>query len=168
MRVIEKREAELRKHSIYLVSNFKKTFDYEYLVFVDPDDEEDRTPFLRELFNIISNGHNNKRFVDSKHLKELKKWIGAKDDNDKDLNPYNWIKIAIERYPYRLFVATNEIPKKLPEFIKKRICFLNKKDINNKSGDKLKLFLSIKWLEHVLVNVNNKKSQENLGLLNII
>jgi len=83
--------------------------DFEHFVFVDPIEEKNRDPFLKELFNVLNPEKNGKtNFADEKHREELKSWIGAKDVNDNDVNPYNWLKIAIERFPYRLFVLLRE------------------------------------------------------------
>jgi hypothetical protein len=74
----------------------------------------------------------------------------------------NWLKIAIERYPYRLIVITNNIPKKnleKIEFINKRICFIEKVNFFSRIYDAYgNLFLSLYfiWIDHILTNIRNK------------
>jgi len=124
-----KKEKELKKYSIYLLDDDLKNRDFEFFIFIDPDNPKDRPSFLKELFNIIkSHKSNGRKFVVPKHKEELKKWIGTEYDNDSYLTPLNWLKIAIERYPYRLIVITDKKNyNNIPEFVKRRICFLDKK-----------------------------------------
>jgi len=155
------KEKELKKYSIFLLNDDFKDKDFDFFIFIDPDNQEDRPPFLKELFNIIDKS-NGREFALPEHRKELKEWIGTKDDNDFYLTPLNWLKISIERYPYRLIVMTNNIPKeklKKIEFINKRICFVSKIDLLNRIDNEYEnLFLSIYfiWIDHILTNIRNK------------
>jgi hypothetical protein len=164
--VLWKNEKELKKYSIYLLDDDLKDRDFEFFIFIDPDNPKDRPPFLKELFNIIENYKSNGRvFALPEHRKELKEWIGTKDDNDPYLTPLNWLKIAIERYPYRLVVITNDVPQNNMEFINKRICFVSKIDLLNRIDNEYEnLFLSIYfiWIDHILKNVRNKLNINNL------
>jgi hypothetical protein len=149
--VLWKNEKELKKYSIYLLDDDLKDRDFEFFIFIDPDNPKDRPPFLKELFNIIENYKSNGReFALPEHRKELKKWIGAKNEKDYDLTPLNWLKIAIEQYPYRLIVVTNQTITELPEFIRKRICFIKSEEFYElfKTGNYLINIFFI-WLYHL-------------------
>jgi hypothetical protein len=129
MSVSEEKKDELKQHSIFILPDDKET-DYEFYVLVG-DDKSDNE-FLKELFNFLNTSNN--KFADYKHKEELKKWLGITDDNDRLLTPLNWLKIAIERYPYRLFVAVDnpdEYKKasQKSKFLNQRICWIKREDL---------------------------------------
>ena len=168
------KEKELKKHSVFLQETDKKT-DFEFFVFIDQGDEKN-PPFLKELFHYLENKDG---FACPEHEEQLKEWLG-KEAEQELITPLNWLKIAIERYPYRLFVITDRkkcFNKIRSEFIKKRICFIKKKDFYNilendnfvcirfnnkeiKCSSKyasLKLWLFKRWLEHLNGKVTGYK-----------
>jgi hypothetical protein len=127
MNVSEEKKDELKQHSIFILPDDKDT-DYEFYVLVG-DDKSDNE-FLKELFNFLNTSNN--KFADYKHKEELKKWLGI--TNDAYLTPLNWLKIAIERYPYRLFVAVDnpdEYKKasQKSKFLNQRICWIKREDL---------------------------------------
>jgi len=152
------KENELKQHSIFILSDDKDT-DYEFYVLVD-DEKNPNNEFLKELFNFLNTSNN--EFVDDKHKEELKKWLGITDD--AYLTPLNWLKIAIERYPYRLFVAVDSPDKykkkalKNSKFLNQRICWIKKEELQraflNEKGINL---LEIKKLDN-----DNNPTGENL------
>jgi len=167
---------DMRKHAIYLLEDLSDR-DFECFVFIDPTNVAERDPFLKELFKVITEGkdtvENTKEFADEKHKEELMKWIGTKNENDTDVNPYNWLKIAIERFPYRLFVLTKDDSviksDKVPEFLKKRICFIGdsselKERLNTKDFDRFVINLFCSWLNHLLLGVRGKNPVDYLQI----
>jgi len=116
-------EKELQKNSVFLLSYQQEKGegkdaerDFEFFVFVDPENDNDRPDFLKELYHCLINlkweegkpkkpDKDNSFFDVPKHKEQLKKWLNIQDENDQLLTPLNWLKIAIERYPYRLFVV---------------------------------------------------------------
>jgi hypothetical protein len=155
---LEEKKDELKQHSIFILPDDKDT-DYEFYVLVGDDNSDNE--FLKELFNFLNSSNN--KFADDKHKEELKKWLGITGDNDRLLKPLNWLKIAIERYPYRLFVAVDN-PNNYKEasqkskFLNQRICWIKKEDLEkaflNKKG--------VNLLEIKKLNNDNKPNGENL------
>ncbi len=102
------KQQKLNKNSIFLLSyqneddEKKAERDFEFFVFVDPQKDEDRPDFLKVLYYYLIKD----AFPDpkEKYINELKNWLKI-DENNSLINPLNWLKIAIERYPYRLFVV---------------------------------------------------------------
>jgi hypothetical protein len=93
-----------KKNSIYLRDD-ESDRDYEFLVFIDPEDPARRSEFLEEIYQVlIENGSGNPAFFAREtHKTKLIEWIGR--ENTGRLLPLNWIKLVIEQYPYRLFIA---------------------------------------------------------------
>lgn len=167
----------LKKSSIYVLDD-ENDRDFEFFVFVDPENIDKRPLFLKELYNLVINGGNEFSTSDhEKELKELKEWIG--DDDKSLINPLNWIKIAIERYPYRFFVVIdrNKWQKngkspldndfEINGFIKKRICWIEKSEFNGKfekseNGINYKIYLYVKWLSHILNSIREINKIEKL------
>jgi hypothetical protein len=158
MSVSEEKKDELKQHSIFILPEDKDT-DYEFYVLVG-DDKSDNE-FLKELFKFLNTSNND--FAVDKHKEELKKWLGITDDKNPYLTPLNWLKIAIERYPYRLFVAVDnpdEYKKasQKSKFLNQRICWIKKEELEkaflNEKGVNL---LKIKKL-----NNDNKPNGKNL------
>jgi len=154
------KENELKQHSIFILPDDKDT-DYEFYVLVG--DEKSDNEFLKELFNFLNTSNN--KFADDKHKEKLKKWLGITDDNDPLLTPLNWLKIAIERYPYRLFVAVDnpdEYKKKASKnskFLKQRICWIKKEDLKDAfSNEKDFNLFEVKKLEK-----NNEEKSVPVG-----
>ncbi len=163
---------DMRKHAIYLLEDLSDR-DFECFLFVDPPNKNDRDPFLKELFNVINRGKKRKKFADKNHKEELMKWIGTKNENDTDVNPYNWLKIAIERFPYRLFVLTEDDSviksDRVPEFLKKRICFIGdsselKKSLKSKDYNEFIINLFCSWLRHIMLDVRKIKEADYLQI----
>ena len=157
---LKNKEEELKRHSIFILSDDKDT-DYEFCVLVD-DENNPKNEFLKELFKFLKN-RDEKKFADAKHKEELKRWLGISDDNDDYLTVLNWLKIAIEKYPYRLFVAVDnpdnyKNKSNKSQFIKQRICWVKKEELKqaflNKNNHNL---LEIKNL-----NDKNKPTGNNL------
>lgn len=174
-------QEELKKHSIYITDDDSdyKTADanergFDFFVFVDPWNQGQRGKFLRELHHIINEG-DPPAFIVESHKKQMKNWVKISGDNidDEAVRPLNWLKIAIERYPYRLFVAIDKNGsnswnklKFAPIFVKKRICFINKCDIDTMimrmrykrslSWDELRLFLLSHWVYHLICNTSKR------------
>ncbi|HOK05421.1 MAG TPA: hypothetical protein PLN24_09225 [Victivallales bacterium] len=171
-------EAELKKHSIYLLNDDSHTRNFEFFIF-DDSGENTRPEFLKELFQIIKRPES---FAISNHKDSLEKWLNNRNSKikarDKDLIPLNWIKIAIENYPYRLFVVTdNQIDvSKLPPFIKKRICFLNqsllksfresfrknKKKCQRAIISKMKEAVYFEYLKHIIIRILGEEEKNLL------
>jgi hypothetical protein len=150
---LEKKKDELKQHSIFILPDDKDT-DYEFYVLVD--DEKLDNEFLKELFNFLNTSNN--KFADDKHKEKLKKWLDITDDNDPLLTPLNWIKIAIERYPYRLFVAVDNPDKyknksSKSKFLNQRICWIKKEELKNAFSNENDFSLfEVKKLE---INIGN-------------
>jgi len=104
----------LKNHSIYVRSDDKDR-DFELYVFIDPAKQEDRTDFLQELYReLMNNNENGEKFCVIGHQWELERWLGDKNlsESPELCTPLNWLKVAIEQYPYRLFVVIDPlIPK---------------------------------------------------------
>ncbi len=159
----ETKKDSLKKESIFLLKyeneigmNKTPERDFEFFVFVDPEDEEKRPDFIRELYQYLCKDDNS--FAQQEHKEELKKWLHLADNDTALLTPLNWLKVAIERYPYRLFVVidsekwqddkgfsplddefwfTDKTPpeditnwEKSP-FLYKRICWVERKEFEN-------------------------------------
>jgi hypothetical protein len=180
---------ELRRNSIFLLSqDDKKERDFEFFVFIDPEKEKERPDFLAELHNCLINYEweegepakpkDGKTFFVNNHEQELRDWLKSDGiEGESYINPLNWLKIAIERYPYRLFVVID--PKKWEEkdcnptknnfwfkgnpppsepeewkrspFLYKRICWVKREEFCGiKEPDKIKIFLKSKWIEYLL------------------
>ncbi len=94
----------LRKNSIYIRKEGEDK-DFEFFILIDPDSQDKRGEFLQELYQILlKNGEeDSKEFALDKHRVELERWMGKKKSDF--VTPLNWIKIAIEQYPYRFFIA---------------------------------------------------------------
>lgn len=168
----------LKKDSIYILDKDEKDRGFEFFVFIDPKDTGNRPTFLIELYNIVINGGED--FAESKHKQDLKKWLGIDSDDDYRITPLNWLKIAIEQYPYRLFVVIDEEKwskdgksplKDLPinQFIKKRICWVKEKEFKNQvcgtnvgtnvDFQYFKIWLFTKWINHVAAAVRELKDK---------
>jgi len=148
---LKNNEIRLKKMSIYLLKEDLNDRDFEFFIFIDPDNPNYGNPFLNELFNAINKNTN---FLYPEHKEELIAWLDTKS-NDSALTPLNWVKIAIERYPYRVIVVTNRKLPSIPEFIRKRVCFLEKKEFIKiyKKNDFIFDLYSI-WIRHLLKNTN--------------
>lgn len=179
---------KLKQNSIFLLSyrdeedekNAER--DFEFFVFVDPEDKPKRPDFLKVLHHCLC--VNEKEFANTQHKDQLKKWLNIKDDNDNLLTPLNWLKIAIERYPYRLFVVIdkdksdckvndfsaldeefwyNDDPPpsdpskwKRSPFLYKRICWVDKKEFCKiKEPNRIMIFLKSEWIKHLQKLKNN-------------
>ncbi|MCK6620312.1 MAG: hypothetical protein HUU32_12680 [Calditrichaceae bacterium] len=94
---------ELRQYSVYLRSE-ESNRDFDFLVLIDPQDREKRPAFIRELYReLIENENEHSRiFARDDHRRELENWIGP---GGNCITPLSWLKIAIERYPNRLFLV---------------------------------------------------------------
>ena len=196
---------ELNRNSIFLLSyqnerekGEKPERDFEFFVFVDPQKDEERPDFLNVLYHYLIKD----TFPEpaEKYINDLKNWLKVDDENGSLINPLNWLKIAIERYPYRLFVVIDPENKKWkdgeyspldeefwfngdppppePEqwkrspFLYKRICwvergdfesaikgnisdFLNEYNEQLNKEEKFKLWLYVRWIEHLLRRVRS-------------
>jgi len=184
-------ENDLKKQSIFILPYEQEKGneqdadrDFEFFVFVDPDDDNKCPDFLKELKNCLINCEwengkpvkakdRNNFFAISDHEQQLRKWLGDEVDSSL-ITPLNWLKIAIERYPYRLFVVINsskwtngdghsplddafwfdgnahsaqpsEWKKSL--FLYKRICWVEKNKF--KSEKNIISFISEHWYEYI-------------------
>ena len=145
--------SNLRRRSVYLLTDDSDA-DFDFYVFVDSKKARENNDFLMELFNFLDDGKCEKNyngFVDSRHREKLKEWLGVKNDNP-NLTVLNWLKIAIEKYPYRLFIAVdnpgNYKKSNKSEFIKKRICWISKKRLKElvNSPEEIFHYLYQNWL----------------------
>lgn len=95
---------KLKKQSIYVGSDLKYP-DFEILLFIDSDDPGSRPDFIHELYQVLikNEAQQSTAFARDHHYEELQTWIGKEHPNL--LIPLNWLKIAIENYPYRLIIA---------------------------------------------------------------
>ncbi len=164
------KEVELKKNSIYLLDDDRSDRGFEFFVFIDPDDTYKRPPFLKVLYNIVCNVEEKKKekekedSVESKCKADLKKWLGVNSDNYTNLTPFNWLKITIEGYPYRLFLIGDQREWEkltLQPFLKNRICFINKDDFftqirNDPKFQGLRYWLFEKWVMRLGDNLNQK------------
>jgi len=172
----KEKKKELKKHSIYLLekdegeTGGEKGGDrgFEFFVFIDTRGNKMRPPFLKELLKVVQNGEKCKEFAVPDHKNELRKWLGANSDDDPMLTPLYWLKIAMERYPYRLFVVIdpgewkNSESGKTPidddrmhNFLRKRICWIDKKDfyMDSQHLEKFKTWLAGVWIGHIFRNI---------------
>ena len=163
-RCLWEQEKELKKHSVYMPVKYEEDSGFEFFVLCDPDETGSRTSFLKELHNLVVNGIGD--FVEPENKMELKKWLGTNSDDDPMLTPLNWLKVAIERYPYRLFLvidpgkweSNGKTPienENLHKFLKKRICWIDKKEFyrDNTNLEKMKTWLTGLWISHILRNI---------------
>jgi len=195
------KEEEL-KNSIFLLSYQQEKGegkdaerDFEFFVFVDTEDKKDRPDFLEELHHCLikwkwkdgqpTEPKNDKqRFAIPEHEHQLREWLKSDGIEDESLiTPLNWLKIAIERYPYRLFVVidTNDNNKKTTwkvngysplneefwfnkdkgwirsPFLYKRICWVGRREFENKinNPDEFKIFIKSEWIKHLEKLKNN-------------
>lgn len=144
-------EQEWRKHSVYPLRDDSDR-DFEFYVFVDPGQGKTRPLFLEVLEQAITDANAK---LDGEPLKQFKEWTGTDDGNLA--TAMNWVKIAIERYPMRLFVVRDAVPNSNPHlFLKKRICWLTRSEFEEQlNGDKeqFKLWLHAQWVKHLIANV---------------
>lgn len=109
---------KLERNSIFLLTEDKDA-DYEFFIFID--NPANRSGFLKELHHCLCklNWEDEKAgtssgclFSDPDHEKKLREWLkdelGNGGNEDDLITPLNWLKIAIEKYPYRLFVVINK------------------------------------------------------------
>lgn len=169
MQCEELNKEQLRKNSIFLLSNDREDRDFEFFVFIDNPDN--RTEFLKELHHCLCEcnwtaGQPDCSFAEKNNRGQLEKWLKSDGIEDGTLiNPLSWLKIAIERYPYRLFVVIDpqnwkdEINHPLEQkfwenknpFLKKRICWIEKDEFQqvvSNSENIFKLLIS-KRLSHI-------------------
>ncbi len=190
MQCEELNKEELRKNSIFLLSNDREDRDFEFFVFIDPDNEDDRLEFLKELHHCLCKcnwtaGQPDCSFVKENNRVQLEKWLKSDGIEDRTLiNPLSWLKIAIERYPYRLFVVIDkkkwEVNDRCPldkdfwfrsetppddltqwlrsPFVYKRICWIDKERIENLNSRELKKNLYSAWGKHLIEKINSKKA----------
>ncbi|RMF55073.1 MAG: hypothetical protein D6748_15670 [Calditrichaeota bacterium] len=101
----ESHEKLLRRISIYPLKNDEDR-DFEFYVFVDAGNENRRPLFLKALRVALG--------FDEKETSQITKqcqdeWNELFNKKEKQPSPefsvLNWVKIAIEQYPYRLFVV---------------------------------------------------------------
>lgn len=96
----QEQELKWRRRSVYPLRDDSDR-DFEFYVFVDAGNEEKRPPFLREIYHVLRGEQN---FAVPEHKNYMKQWLGENAPGEM-ITPLNWIKIVIERYPYRLFVV---------------------------------------------------------------
>lgn len=164
----------LKKDSIYILDKDEKDRGFEFFVFIDPEDSISRPTFLIELRNIVVTGGED--FAESKHKQDLKKWLGIDSDDDYRITPLNWLKIAIEQYPYRFFVVIDEGKwsqkdgknpfngMQIHSFLKKRICWVRKDEffkyfVSFSDFQSSKIWLFTKWINHVAAAVRELKDK---------
>lgn len=169
--VLQANEPELRKHSIYLQRDAEtEEHDFDFLVLVDPETGDKRVPFLQELHQVLIQDAST--FAVSKHRDDLRKWLETEKEADEDVHALNWLKIAIERYPYRLFVVVDPqrwkkgkrtvfdaaFWKTAPAFLRKRICWIRRDEFERQlssaeeNGAALKFWLLRQWIRHILAH----------------
>lgn len=171
---------ELKRNSIFLLpyqnereKGKKPDRDFEFFVFVDPKDKNERPDFLNVLYHYLIKD----TFPDpaEKYINDLKNWLGI-DENSSLIHPLNWLKIAIERYPYRLFVVIDSekwtvngcnlldptfwSDKSL--FLHKRICWIEYNSLIDNEPSEIKEKLLCAWLNHM------KKLRPDLSIENAI
>lgn len=97
------RPEELQQYSVYLRSD-ESDRDFDFLVLMDPQNREKRPAFTRELYQALIENENepSRTFAREDHRRDLERWIGT---GDGCITPLSWLKIAIERYPNRLFLV---------------------------------------------------------------
>ena len=176
-KALHNQEDKLRQHSIYILSDDSDT-DFDFYVLVSSVEsplnnenfKNEKNEFLKELFNFLAKANNisYKNFADETHRNQLREWIGEGVE-DKDLTVLNWLKIAIEKYPYRLFVAVDNVEEYKnckSKFIKKRICWIDKESIKSIKNKILSEFLYpcwLKWYCRIIRDVDLKKVKIGVG-----
>ncbi len=164
----EKKKSELKQHSIYVLPDDSDT-DFDFYVLVDSKEARKRDGFLKKLHDYITTNDENKR----------NGLLNSLDEKAPGL------KILIEKYPYRLFVAIDKddwkVNDKTPldndfpwdnyksQFIKKRICWIDKKELENAFDENNQSILEIKELDdpkgdNILADDNKFKWQERAKL----
>lgn len=157
-----------RSASVYRLEEGVEDTDFEYFVLCVPKDgvdapKESKSPndiFLQVLWSTLENG-NTFRDEHADQRKELAGWIGCNENDEVDLLcPLSWLKIAIERYPYRLFVLLPEDitnwtcgelapdqeefwadKKEQFAFLYKRICWVRPTSSRTEAKDKQQMIL---------------------------
>lgn len=190
--IINRKLTQLEEFSIYTQTvtaddltdiEANKCNNYKFCVLWD----NGSNPFIQEIKNVL-NG--NKQFFDDQHREELKEWLQIHNSSQNDeefLTPLNWIKIAIERFPLRLFIASNSIPSealmKNSTFISKRICWISldglidilngnpikinnidnpPTDSNKEISERLQTWIHSHWIRHVAHKIRNISGAEKL------
>ena len=156
-RLLRSKEEELKKHSIYTLDDDSNA-DFDFFVLVDSKKMREENEFLGKLNEYVRN--RDRGLLDSP------------DPKDPGL------KVLIEKYPYRLFVVIDrndlswQVDGESPldkdfwrsfdsEFIKKRICWIDKEELKALTDDgrynfKLRLFFE-KWINHLIHSHNHLK-----------
>ena len=154
---------EWRAHSVYPLPDDSDR-DFEFYVFVEPGKDEQRPLFLKVLEQAIQEPNTS---LNGETLSQFKEWTGTEDRSIA--TAINWIKIAIEQYPMRLFVVRDAIPNNtLHPFLKKRICWIEHKEFGEKlEGDKekFKLWLHAQWVKHLIENVREDLQKNNCNAI---
>ncbi len=148
---------QLRRNSIYLLGN-ESDQDFEFFVFVDPDKDDDRPVFLRELRNALFDFQSGLACPENEtNFKQLLAKQGITEP-DTFVSSLNWLKIYIDNYPYRLFVvidkdnpdwggtnnnpidgdsfwSQSEIAGRKSLFLYKRICWIDATEFHTITSD---------------------------------
>ena len=178
---LRKKSEELRQHSIYIRPDDSDT-DFDFYVLIDSEEARKKNDFLKKLQIYINSGKISDK---EKRKRSQESLLNSLDPNNLGL------KVLIEKYPYRLFVVIDKndndwkVEGKTPldnafpwgkyssQFIKKRICWLDKEEFEKALGkneesnllnsatnifisfnpyERAKMWLYYKWIEHLVEN----------------
>jgi len=101
---IRDNEEIFKRSSIYLLDNDIDR-NFEFFVFVDAGNEENRPLFLKALRVALGFDKEEDQNVKNECKKEWETWFDNKEQPAPEFDILKWLKIAIEKYPYRLFVV---------------------------------------------------------------
>ena len=163
----------LKRNSIYLQAD-DTDHDFEFFVFVDAANEERRPLFLQALRVALDLDTASRSQVESQCRQDWDERFQGRPNAKPEFSLLNWLKIAIEDYPFRLFIVID--PEKWKSgkshpfqsgfwknqnpFLLKRICFIDDRDfdanfpegddIDKASYDRFKNWLYAQWVLHLM------------------
>ncbi len=141
-------EADLRRHSGCLLPGIGASSFAMALLISEPGDPAE-SPFLRLLRRNLVESETGFDQSDARLLAALREWVGV--SSGELVTSANWLKIAIEQYPFRLFVAIDPgewqrdgaspldarfwhpLPASL-RFFRRRICWVDANDLCDTIG----------------------------------
>jgi hypothetical protein len=186
---LAKHRDSLIRHGIYLLPEASGIRGYNMALLLLPDgegDDQSKPSFLEILREVVSAGESTTYKQAPDLQKELAGWLGISAEDAKT-RAVDWLKIAVDQFPFRLFVLHPDSLLGTPtkcntdewDFLKKRICWIkysdysdfrrhiSVKDANGGASaweDNLILWLKATWVKHVVKEVRGLSDIEEVHL----